>query len=341
MSDKVYNVLFVCTGNSARSILAEGLMNQLGNGRFRAWSAGSRPTGSVNPFALQTLADWRIPTVGFRSKSWSEFSQAGAPTLDFVFTVCDNAAGEVCPVWPGQPMTAHWGVPDPAAVEGTNAQKAKAFMDVAITLRRRIELMLALPVQSLARLSLQRQIERIGVRRADEVTTNVLILCTHNSARSVLAEGMLNSLAARRGQLVRAYSAGSEPSGRINPFALQALQNAGVDTTDFRSKSWDEFSRDSAPPISVVITVCDSAAAETCPVVCGGRGSAPLRTHWGYPDPSNAEGGDEGKRRAFELTRQAIGFRMLQLLDLLDVPDNLKNADRESIQAVLDHIGKS
>ena len=162
MSDKVYNVLFICTGNSARSILAEGLMNHLGAGRFKAWSAGSHPNGTVNPFALQTLATWRMPTDGFRSKSWDEFALPGAPTLDFALTVCDNAAGEVCPVWPGQPMTAHWGVPDPAAVEGTDAQKAKAFMDTAITLKRRIELMLSLPLNSLAGMSLQREIDQIG-----------------------------------------------------------------------------------------------------------------------------------------------------------------------------------
>ncbi len=162
MSDKVYNVLFICSGNSARSILAEGLMNHLGAGRFKAWSAGSRPNGTVNPFAVQTLATWRMPTDGFRSKSWDEFALPGAPTLDFVFTVCDNAAGEVCPVWPGQPMTAHWGVPDPAAVEGSHAQKAKAFMDTAIALKRRIELMLSLPLNSLAGMSLQREIEQIG-----------------------------------------------------------------------------------------------------------------------------------------------------------------------------------
>ena len=162
MSDKVYNVLFICTGNSARSILAEGLMNHLGGGRFRAWSAGSHPNGTVNPLALQTLAEWRIPIDGFRSKSWDEFAQSGAPKMDFAFTVCDNAAGEVCPVWPGQPMTAHWGVPDPAAVEGSDAQKTKAFMDTAITLKRRIELMLSLPLNSLAGMSLQREIDRIG-----------------------------------------------------------------------------------------------------------------------------------------------------------------------------------
>lgn len=162
MRDKPYQVLFICTGNSARSIMAEGLMNHLGAGRFVAWSAGSHPGGTVNPLALKTLSTWHIPPDGFRSKSWGEFAQPGAPALDFVFTVCDSAAGEVCPVWPGQPMTAHWGVPDPAAVEGSEAHKAKAFMDTAITLKRRIELMLALPLQSLARVSLQHEINQIG-----------------------------------------------------------------------------------------------------------------------------------------------------------------------------------
>jgi len=141
---------------------------------------------------------------------------------------------------------------------------------------------------------------------------HVLILCTHNSARSVLGEGMLNHLAAGLGRDVRAFSAGSAPSGRINPFALEALDKAGVDTTGFYSKSWDEFTGAAAPTMDIVITVCDSAANEACPVWRG----APVQMHWGYPDPSSALGGDEGKRQAFELTRQAIGFRMLQLLYL-------------------------
>jgi len=168
------------------------------------------------------------------------------------------------------------------------------------------------------------------------MTTHVLILCTHNSARSVLAEGMLNHLAARLGKDVRAHSAGSAPSGRINPFAIEALQAAGVDTSGHRSKRWDEFSQDGAPPLSIVITVCDSAAAETCPVFFGGAGGQPVKVHWGYPDPSNAEGGEAGKRRAFELTRQAIGYRMLQLLAL-----PLDTLDRAALQVALVEIGQS
>ncbi|HJS04872.1 MAG TPA: arsenate reductase ArsC [Variovorax sp.] len=144
------------------------------------------------------------------------------------------------------------------------------------------------------------------------MTTHVLILCTHNSARSVLSEGMLNHWAKVLGKDVRAHSAGSAPSGRINPFALEALGNAGVDTAGYRSKSWDEFTGSDAPRMRIVITVCDSAAAEACPYWPG----SPVKMHWGYPDPSNAAGGDEGKRAAFELTRQAVGYRMLQLLQL-------------------------
>lgn len=159
---KPYNVLFICTGNSARSILAEGLLNHLGKGRFNAYSAGSHPKGEVNPFALAELRSLGIPTDGFRSKGWEEFAEAGAPELDLVFTVCDTAAGEVCPVWPGQPLTAHWGLPDPAAVEGSDEAKAKAFHDTAITLKRRIELMMALPLASLDRLAIHKEIKDIG-----------------------------------------------------------------------------------------------------------------------------------------------------------------------------------
>lgn len=164
------------------------------------------------------------------------------------------------------------------------------------------------------------------------MTTNVLILCTHNSARSVLSEGMLNHWAKQLGKDVRAYSAGSAPSGRLNPFALEALTNAGIDTTGYRSKSWDEFVADGAPQMRIVITVCDSAAAETCPYWPG----SPVKVHWGYADPSNATGGDEGKRLAFDLTRQAIGFRMLQLLAL--PLDSMSNAE---LQTALEGISQN
>lgn len=168
------------------------------------------------------------------------------------------------------------------------------------------------------------------------MTIHVLILCTHNSARSVLAEGMLNHLAQKLGKDVQAHSAGSAPSGRVNAFALEALQNVGIDTAAFRSKSWDEFTNSDAPPLSIVITVCDSAAADSCPIFTGQTTHPPIKTHWGYPDPSSAEGGDEGKRRAFELTRQAIGYRMLQLLEL-----PLESIDRAALAAELSRIGRS
>lgn len=162
MAEKPYNVLFLCTGNSARSILAEALLNRLGSGRFRAFSAGSFPKGQVHPYALDLLERQNYPTAGLRSKSWDEFAVPGAEPLDFVFTVCDNAAGEVCPVWPGQPMTAHWGLPDPAAVEGNEAERRLAFADTLRMLRNRIGVFVNLPIKSLDKLSLQHRLREIG-----------------------------------------------------------------------------------------------------------------------------------------------------------------------------------
>jgi arsenate reductase (thioredoxin) len=157
-----YNVLFLCTGNSARSIMAEGIMNLKGRPQFTAYSAGSHPSGKVRPEALRQLGVAHIPTSGFRSKSWDEFAKPNGPKLDFVFTVCDNAAKEVCPVWPGQPMTAHWGVPDPAAVTGTAEQIEKAFRDAFFLLDRRISLFLCLPLASIDKLSLKKELDNIG-----------------------------------------------------------------------------------------------------------------------------------------------------------------------------------
>lgn len=161
-ADQVFNVLFLCTGNSARSIIAECILNRHGGGRFKAYSAGSQPTGRVNPYALDLLRNQNYPTATLRSKDWGEFAGAEAPPLDFVFTVCDNAANEVCPVWPGQPMTAHWGVPDPAAVEGPEAVKRAAFADTMRMLTQRISVFCSLPLASLDRLSLQRRLSEIG-----------------------------------------------------------------------------------------------------------------------------------------------------------------------------------
>ena len=162
MPDKAYEILVLCTGNSARSILAEALLNQRGAGRFRAYSAGSHPTGRVNPFAIATLQRFGLPTEGLRSKSWNEFAGPGAPRLDFIFTVCDNAAGEVCPLWPGQPVTAHWGVPDPAAVEGTDERKLQAFEDTFRILERRVNRFVDLPLSSLDPRDLVRAVRSIG-----------------------------------------------------------------------------------------------------------------------------------------------------------------------------------
>jgi arsenate reductase (thioredoxin) len=157
-----YNVLFLCTGNSARSIMAEAIMNKKGFPNFTAYSAGSHPTGRVNPNALKMIETARLPIEGLRSKGWDEFAKPGAPDLHFVFTVCDNAAKEVCPVWPGQPMTAHWAVPDPASVAGTEEQIERAFRDAFTVLERRISLLLCLPLESLDKLAIQKEIDRIG-----------------------------------------------------------------------------------------------------------------------------------------------------------------------------------
>ena len=163
MMDRPYNVLFLCTGNSARSILAEAILNDRGKSRFKAYSAGSHPKGEVNPLALGLLERSGLATEGLRSKAWDEFARAGAPSLDFIITVCDSAAGEICPIWPGQPMTAHWGQPDPAAVEGADIEKENAFREAALTLGRRIDLLVSLPIATLDRLALEKKIRDIGL----------------------------------------------------------------------------------------------------------------------------------------------------------------------------------
>lgn len=168
MADRPFNVLFLCTGNTARSILAESLINHWGRGKFRGFSAGSHPKGKVNPIAVELLTHMKLPTEGLRSKDWSEYAARGAPPLDFVFTVCDKAAAEVCPVWPGQPMTAHWGVPDPAAVEGADKEKWLAFREAFKVLENRIKIFVSLPLASLDRLKLKQKLDDIGRTGAAE-----------------------------------------------------------------------------------------------------------------------------------------------------------------------------
>jgi arsenate reductase (thioredoxin) len=162
MSERTYNILFLCTGNSARSILAESIVNHLGKGRFKGFSAGSQPKAEVHPYALDLLGSLHLPIDGLRSKPWDEFAVAGAPSMDFVLTVCDNAAGEACPVWPGKPMTAHWGVPDPAAALGTEVERRAAFRQAFAALENRIKLFLSLPLASLDRMTVQSQLNAIG-----------------------------------------------------------------------------------------------------------------------------------------------------------------------------------
>jgi arsenate reductase (thioredoxin) len=162
-----YNVLFLCTGNSARSILAEAYLNSAGRGRFIAYSAGSKPAGRVNPFALELLRKNRMSTEGLRSKNWDEFAQSGAPRMNFVFTVCDNAAGEVCPIWPGQPVSAHWGIEDPAVVQGTDEEKRRAFLNAFTQLSTRINLFLNFPLEKLGRMALKAKLDEIGKTRSN------------------------------------------------------------------------------------------------------------------------------------------------------------------------------
>jgi protein-tyrosine-phosphatase len=194
MSDRVYNVLFLCTGNSARSIIAEAILNRHGKGRFRAFSAGSHPKGRVHPYTIDLLRNLNFPTDQFRSKSWDEFAVPGAPKLDFVFTVCDDAANESCPLWPGQPMSAHWGVPDPAAVDGPEAVKRAAFADTCGMMTNRISVFTNLPIESLDRLSLQSLLEEIGERRKLRNPNGPEAMEHYSFSRRLVAEALGTAL---------------------------------------------------------------------------------------------------------------------------------------------------
>lgn len=316
-TEKTYNVLFLCTGNSARSIMAEAMLNTMGKGRFRAYSAGSHPAGAVHPLAIEQIAGYGYPVDALRSKSWDEFGAAGAPHMDFVITVCDKAAGEVCPVWPGQPMTAHWGFEDPAAATGSDEEKRQAFRKVCRELKTRLDIFLCLPLPRLEKLALKRELDRIGKvdSRASAVATdkviNVLFVCTVNSARSIMAEALINI---NGGGRFKGFSAGSNPGGAINSFALEQIKALDFDYPfdSLRSKSWQEFSAPGAPAMDCIITVCDKAAGE----VCQYWPDHPVMAHWGFEDPASLYGSDEEKRTLFNKIFRQIMQRVDRMVAL-------------------------
>jgi protein-tyrosine-phosphatase len=316
LSDRIYNVLFLCTGNSARSILAESILNLplVGQGRFRAYSAGSHPAGTVNPYAIELLKRNRIPTDHLRSKSWDEFAGPAAPPLDFVFTVCDNAAGEVCPVWPGQPMTAHWGIADPAAATGNDEEKRKAFFTAYSQLHRRISLFASLPFAKLKGISLQKELDSIGHRgeqpdlaKQDAIAAvrkTVLVLCTGNSCRSQMAEVILNYAL---GDKVRALSAGTRPQPKVADGAIEALKRAGLPTDGLYPKDVDVVMNET---IDLVVTVCDNAK-ESCPVLPKpvARIHLPFHDPHGEPLASFIAVRDDIRARLLPAVREALNIR--------------------------------
>lgn len=320
---KIYNVLFLCTGNSARSIMAEALLNSLGKGRFRAFSGGSHPAGAVNPLAIEEVRRVGYATENLRCKSWDEFTSPSAPHMDFVITVCDKAAGEVCPVWPGQPITAHWGFQDPAAVEGSDAIKKAAFARVAREIKNRLDIFLSLPLDKLEHLAIKKNVEEIGK------VYNVLFICTGNSARSVMSEALVTILGQGR---FRGFSAGSRPGGSVNPYAIEQIKafDYYYPTENMRSKSWSEYARPDAPQMDFIITVCDNAAGEECPYWPG----HPATAHWGYEDPAALAGSDEEKRALFAKVFAQIIKRVDAFVKL-----PLHTMDEETIKQEIETIG--
>ena len=338
MSEKIFNVLFICTGNSARSIMAEALLNTLGKGRFRAYSAGSHPTGSVNLFAIEQIRGLNYPMADLRSKSWDKFDDPLAPRMDFVITVCDNAAGEACPVWPGQPMSAHWGFQDPAALRGSDEEKRRLFARICREIKQRIDIFIMLPIDKLSKMSLKYELDQIGRIKSDTPhqsgtqgqPCNVLFLCTGNSARSVMAEALIDILGKGR---FKGFSAGSRPGGKVNPFAVEQIKafDPSYSTDNLRSKSWDEFAAADAPPMDFIITVCDNAAGESCPYWPG----HPATAHWGFEDPAAVQGSDEEKRAAFEKIFSQILKKMDEFMAL-----PIDSMDQAALRLALKKIGE-
>jgi arsenate reductase len=287
MNDRIYNVLFVCTGNSARSIMAEVILNQLGREHFKAYSAGMHPRGEIHPLTLETLAAQGYNTDGLRSKSWEEFTKPDAPQMDFIFTVCDQAAGESCPTWPGQPITAHWGFPDPAAATGSHIDQLKEFQSVQTQIATRIKLFLNLPIKKIDRMSLQSQIQSLGKKK-------VLFLCDGNADRSQMAEGLLRKL---DDQHFDVHSAGIEPRP-LSPLAVTAMKEINVDIAGHRSKHLNEYMD---TRFDYVITLCDK--------VKNGCMAFPRDSHvihWQCIDPDTTNTNNEQKIALFRQSRDEL-----------------------------------
>lgn len=346
MTEKIFNVLFICTGNSSRSIMAEAMLNTLGRGKFRAYSAGSHPSGEVNPFAIEQIKSLHYPMANLRSKSWDEFIGPNAPKMDFIITVCDNAAGEICPIWPGQPITANWGFEDPASFKGTDAEKQRFFAKISREIKNRLDIFSMLPFDKLSRLAIQHELDQLRSTNTPSSTSenmeavnmtqkvyNVLFLCTGNSARSVMAEALVTILGKGR---FKGFSAGSKPGGKVNPFAIEQIKQFKPDypTNTMRSKSWDEFAAVDAPNMDLIITVCDNAAGEECPFWPG----RPATAHWGFEDPAAVEGSDEEKRAAFahifkQILKKISAFSELDIeaMDYATIQQSIKKIGEEPV----------
>jgi arsenate reductase len=303
MSDKIYNVLFVCTGNSARSIMAEVIMNQIGREHFKAFSAGIHPRGEIHPLTLETLANQGHSLEGLRSKSWEEFTQPDSPQMDFIFTVCDQAAGESCPTWPGQPITAHWGFPDPAAATGSRIDQLKAFQSVQSQIATRIKLFLNLPINKIDRMSLQSQICSLGKKK-------VLFLCDGNADRSQMAEGLLRKL---DNEHFDVHSAGIEPRP-LNPLAVTVMQEISIDIAGHRSKHLNDYMD---TRFDYIITLCDKVNSSCMSFPRDGH-----VIHWQCTDPESTHGDETQKLAAFRSSRDELASH---------IKIWLSNTDRNSV----------
>ena len=342
MSEKIFNVLFICTGNSSRSIMAEAMLNTLGRGKFRAYSAGSHPTGIVNSFAIEQIKKLNYPMANLRSKSWDEFIGPDVSQMDFIITVCDNAAGEICPRWPGHPITANWGFQDPAAFQGGDEEKQRFFAKICREIKNRLDIFSMLPFEKLSRLAIKHELDQLSTKNSKSISENgevanmtnqvynVLFLCTGNSARSVMAEALVTILGNGR---FKGFSAGSKPGGKVNPFAIEQIKQFQPDypTETMRSKSWDEFAAADAPNMDFIITVCDNAAGEACPYWPG----RPATAHWGFEDPAAVEGSDEQKRAAFAVIFKQILKKISAFSDL-----DIAAMDSAAIQQSIKKIGE-